>query len=110
MSEEQLYWQKEDYEPTFEDICTEWENQNAEYFQEWHYEVLDVIEDNKSVFNAVSAYTAKCGTICFTYESNQGIGGESLCYTPDVIYKHHMLLFEECFEYAKNYIAGMQYK
>lgn len=47
MSEEQLYWQKEDYEPTFEDICTEWENQNAEYFQEWHYEVLDIIEDNK---------------------------------------------------------------
>ena len=71
---------------------------------------LGVIEDDKSVFNAVSAYTAKCGTICFTYESNQGIGGESLCYTPDVIYKHHMLLFEECFEYAKEYINKQKNK
>ena len=62
------------------------------------------------MFNAVSAYIAKCGTLCFTYESNQGIGGEKLCYTPDVIYKHHMLLFEECFEYAKGYIERMQTK
>lgn len=47
MSEEQLYWQKEDYEPTWEDICTEWENKNADYFKEWQCDVIDIIEDHK---------------------------------------------------------------
>lgn len=72
---------------------------------------LPVIESEPPfMFNAVSAYIAKCGTLCFTYESNQGIGSEKLCYTPDIIYKHHMLLFEECFDYAKDYIERMQSK
>ncbi len=72
---------------------------------------LNALESEpNAMFNAVSAYIAKCGTLCFTYESNQGIGGEKRCYTPEIIYKHHMLLFEEIFEYAKNYIARFQTK
>ncbi len=72
---------------------------------------LSAIEDTPPfMFNAVSAYIAKCGTLCFTYESNQGIGGEKLCYTPDIIYKQHMLLFEECFDYAEKYINSKKSK
>ncbi len=67
-------------------------------------DLIPIEQEQNIMFNAVSAFIAKCGTMCFTYESNQGIGGESLCYPLDVIYKHHMLLFEECFEYAKEYI------
>lgn len=48
MSEEQLYWQKEDYEPTWEDICTEWENKNADYFNDWMGEISDIIQENKA--------------------------------------------------------------
>lgn len=71
---------------------------------------LPAIEDKPPfMFNAVSAYIAKCGTLCFTYESNQGIGGATCCYTPAVIYKHHMLLFEECMEYAAEYIENIKY-
>lgn len=32
MSEKQLYWQKDGYVPTDEDLCKEWENENADYF------------------------------------------------------------------------------
>lgn len=32
MSEKQLYWQKDGYVPTDEDLCQEWENENADYF------------------------------------------------------------------------------
>ena len=67
------------------------------------------VENEQNVtFNAVSAFIAKCGTVCFTYESNQGIGGGKLCYPLDVIYKHHMLLFEECFDYAAEAVANAQ--
>ena len=70
--------------------------------------VIPIETEQNSMFNAVSAFIAKCGTLCLTYESNQGIGGESLCYPLDVIYKHHMLLFEECFEYATEYIMNIK--
>ncbi len=63
-------------------------------------EIVPIEKEQNSSFNAVSAFIAKCGTVCFTYESNQGIGGYERCYPLDVIYKHHMLLFEECFDYA----------
>lgn len=47
MSEEQLYWQKEDYEPTWEDVCTEWENRNGEYFTDYYDEISDLIYEHK---------------------------------------------------------------
>ena len=71
-------------------------------------DLIPIEQEQNVMFNAVSAFIAKCGTVCFTYETNQGIGGERLCYPLDVIYKHHMLLFEECFAYADEYIENFK--
>ncbi|MBP3359738.1 MAG: hypothetical protein J6N52_02700 [Clostridia bacterium] len=52
--------------------------------------------------NAVTAVTMKCGELCMTYESNQGLDRGELILTHEEIYKQHMLLFAEMIEYVRN--------
>lgn len=41
MTEELLYWQKEDYEPNWDDFFTEWEAGNADYVNDWYADLDD---------------------------------------------------------------------
>lgn len=47
-------------------------------------------------FNLTSALAQLCGEPCVTYESNQGLTGDSIGrgYDYDEIYRHHIILFE----------------
>ncbi len=52
-------------------------------------------------FNLPSAITQLCGEPCVTYESNQGLIGDSIGrgYDHDEIYRHHLILFETLIKY-----------
>ena len=53
-------------------------------------------------FNLISALYHVCGEPCITYESNQGLTGCKLRgYTPEEIYKSHMVLFEESVKFTE---------
>lgn len=41
MTDEIKYWQSEDYEPNWDDFFEEWEAGNADYVNEWYYELDD---------------------------------------------------------------------
>ena len=56
---------------------------------------------SKVFMNAVTAVTLKCGELCMTYETNQGLSYGELILNEGEIYKHHMLLFAEMLEYIK---------
>lgn len=53
-------------------------------------------------FNAASAVVIKCGELCFTYETNQGLEDYDgyIRYTPEQIYLQHTILFEEMIDYV----------
>lgn len=64
---------------------------------------LDFSDSGEVVkMNAVTAITLKCGELCMTYETNQGLDGCKLSLSHDEIYQHHILLFEEMTEYIIN--------
>lgn len=51
--------------------------------------------------NAVTAVTLKCGELCMTYETNQGLSYGNLILNYEEVYRHHMLLFAEMVEYVQ---------
>lgn len=63
----------------------------------------DVCVDTQAMvkINAVSAVTLKCGELCITYETNQGLDYGDLILTADEIYSHHFILFETMIEYIR---------
>lgn len=52
--------------------------------------------------NAVTAVTLKCGELCATYETNQGLAYGKLILDYEEIYRHHMLLFAQMSDYIQN--------
>ncbi len=65
-------------------------------------------EDSKDkfIFDAVSAFTIKCGGLCAAYETNQGLDYGELILGYEDIYKHHILLFELMARYVKKLNEG----
>lgn len=51
--------------------------------------------------NAAAAVTLKCGELCVTYETNQGLDYGDLIYDAAQIYRHHILLFEAAADYVR---------
>lgn len=63
---------------------------------------LDLSDGGEVVkMNAVTAVTLKCGELCVTYETNQGLAYGSLILDYEEIYRHHMLLFAQMADYIQ---------
>lgn len=50
----------------------------------------------------VSAISMKCGELCITYETNQGLAYGNRIQTYDEIYRHHIILFREMIDYVQS--------
>ncbi len=87
-------------------LCTRCDKEGLEFAE---MPLIPNDTDPNTMFNAVSAFIAKCGTLCFTYESNSDTGGGS-GYPLDIVYRHHLILFEECFAYADEQIKSIKNK